>query len=56
MEFLVKAEGAERILLGTNFAGWDQEDEIVHQVRGLPFSENEKSAILAGNAQRIFNL
>jgi aminocarboxymuconate-semialdehyde decarboxylase len=56
MEFLVRAEGADRVLLGTNFAGWDQEDEIVHQVRGLPFSESEKSAILAGNAQRIFNL
>ena len=56
MEFLVKAEGAERILLGTNFAGWDQEDEIVSQVRELPISEEEKSLILYGNAERIFKL
>ncbi|HEX2567802.1 MAG TPA: amidohydrolase family protein [Burkholderiales bacterium] len=56
MEFLVKAEGAQRVLLGTNFAGWDQEDEIVQQVRTLPFTEADKAAILAGNARRIFKL
>ena len=32
MEFLVKAEGPDRILLGTNFAGWDQDDTIVASV------------------------
>ncbi len=56
MEFLVKAEGAARVLLGTNFAGWDQEDEIVQHVRALPFSEQEKNSILAGNAKRIFRI
>jgi aminocarboxymuconate-semialdehyde decarboxylase len=56
MEFLVNAEGAQRILLGTNFAGWDQEDEIVQQVRTLPFSDGDKASILAGNARRIFKL
>ena len=56
MEFLVKAEGADRVLLGTNFAGWDQEDEIVHHVRALPVNETDKAAILAGNARRIFKI
>jgi aminocarboxymuconate-semialdehyde decarboxylase len=56
MEFLVKAEGAQRVLLGTNFAGWDQEDEIVQHVRQLPVSEAEKYCILAGNAKRLFKL
>ena len=56
MEFLVKAEGAERVLLGTNFAGWDQEDDIVEQVRSLPLSGSEKASILAGNARRLFKI
>ena len=56
MEFLVRAEGAERVLLGTNFAGWDQEDEIVQQVRSLPFPEKDRNSILAGNARRIFRI
>jgi aminocarboxymuconate-semialdehyde decarboxylase len=34
MEMLVKSEGAERVLLGTNFAGWDQDDGIVAVGRG----------------------
>ena len=56
MEFLVRAEGAARVLLGTNFAGWDQEDEIVQQVRSLPFPEKDRNSILAGNARRIFRI
>jgi aminocarboxymuconate-semialdehyde decarboxylase len=54
MEMLVKAEGADRILLGTNFAGWDQDDEIVASVNALPISAGERDLILAGNARRLF--
>jgi aminocarboxymuconate-semialdehyde decarboxylase len=56
MEFLVKAEGADRVLLGTNFAGWDQEDQIVEQVRALPIPEADREAVLCGNARRIFDI
>jgi aminocarboxymuconate-semialdehyde decarboxylase len=56
MEMLVKAEGADRILLGTNFAGWDQDDEIVGSVEALPFSAEERELILAGNARRLFGV
>lgn len=54
MEFLVRAEGADRVLLGTNFAGWDQEDSIVEQVEALPIGEDARASILAGNARRLF--
>jgi len=54
MEFLVRAEGADRVLLGTNFAGWDQEDNIVEQVEALPIDPDARSQILADNARRLF--
>jgi len=56
MEMLVKAEGAERILLGTNFAGWDQDDTIVASVEALPISIAERDLIRAGNARRLFGV
>jgi aminocarboxymuconate-semialdehyde decarboxylase len=56
MEMLVKAEGADRILLGTNFAGWDQDDTIVASVEALPFAAEERELILAGNARRLFGV
>ena len=56
MEMLVEAEGADRVLLGTNFAGWDQDDGIVASVEALPISEPERDNILAGNARRLFGV
>ena len=56
MEMLVKAEGADRILLGTNFAGWDQDDTIVASVESLPFPAATATLILAGNARRLFGV
>lgn len=56
MAFLVTAEGAGRVLLGTNFAGWDQDDGIVAAVETLPIGAAERDLILAGNARRIFRL
>jgi len=56
MEMLVKSEGADRVLLGTNFAGWDQDDNIVAAVEGLPIADSERAAILAGNARRLFRV
>jgi aminocarboxymuconate-semialdehyde decarboxylase len=56
MEFLVKAEGADRILLGTNFAGWDQDDTIVASVEALPIPPADRDLILADNARRLFRI
>ena len=56
MEFLVKAEGPDRILLGTNFAGWDQDDTIVASVEALPIPAEDRERILAGNARRLFGV
>ena len=56
MEMLVKAEGADRILLGTNFAGWDQDDTIVASVEALPIPAEDRDMILGGNARRLFGV
>jgi aminocarboxymuconate-semialdehyde decarboxylase len=56
MEMLVRTEGADRILLGTNFAGWDQDDAIVASVDGLPIPPEDRDLILAGNARRLFGV
>jgi len=56
MEMLVKAEGADRVLLGTNFAGWDQDDTIVASVEALPLAAGDRDLILAGNARRLFRV
>jgi aminocarboxymuconate-semialdehyde decarboxylase len=54
LEYLVRSQGAHRVLLGTNFAGWDQEDDIVDVVRALPISDAERELVLSGNAERLF--
>lgn len=56
LDYLVRAHGAERIVLGTNFAAWDQDDGIVEQVRGLPIPDVQRAAILGDNARRLFRL
>jgi uncharacterized protein len=53
---LMRDIGPQRILMGTDFP-WYGLDETVEQVRRLPgLSEEEKSAILGGNAARLFGL
>jgi aminocarboxymuconate-semialdehyde decarboxylase len=56
MKMLVEAEGADRVLLGTNFAGWDQDDGIVASVEALPIADADRDAILGGNARRLFRV
>jgi aminocarboxymuconate-semialdehyde decarboxylase len=56
MTMLVEAEGADRVLLGTNFAGWDQDDGIVASVEALPIADADRDAILGGNARRLFRV
>jgi aminocarboxymuconate-semialdehyde decarboxylase len=56
LDYLVKAHGSERVVLGTNFAAWDQDDHIVDQVKSLNMSTENRDAILGINAKRIFRL
>lgn len=56
LEYLVRTHGSERIVLGTNFAAWDQDDESVAQVHRLPLPAEDRAAILGGNARRVFRL
>jgi aminocarboxymuconate-semialdehyde decarboxylase len=56
LRFLIEAEGADRVLLGSNFAGWDVEDRYQELIAGLRLSPAAQVAVLGGNAKRIFNL
>jgi aminocarboxymuconate-semialdehyde decarboxylase len=56
LEYLVRAHGPERIVLGTNFAAWDQDDRIVERVDHLPIPDADRAGILGGNARRLFRL
>ena len=54
LEYLIKAHGAERILLGTNFAAWDQDDHMIERLRNLSITPSEVQSVLAGNAKKLF--
>lgn len=56
LAFLVSTEGADRVLLGSNFAGWDQEERSAEMVESLPVNDDDKLAILSGNARSLFRL
>ncbi|RCW68630.1 amidohydrolase family protein [Pseudorhodoferax soli] len=53
LDFLVRSEGADRVMLGTNFAGWDQADDIVARVQAR-FDGSVRDRILAGTAMTRF--
>ena len=52
---LVRAFGAARVLFGTD-SPWGGQRESLAQFRALPLTEQEQSAILGENAQRLLNL
>ena len=56
MAFLIESEGAARVMLGTNFAGWDQEDDIVARVAALPVAEGARAQVLGTAAIDWFRL
>ena len=56
LQFLVDTEGVDRVLLGSNFAGWDAEDGYRQMIEGLNLPVGGAEAILGGNAQRIFRI
>ena len=49
---LVRTFGAERVLFGTDSPWADPQTELRH-IRALPLSDEEKAAILGGNAKRL---
>ena len=53
LRFLVAAEGAQRVMLGSNFAGWDQADDIVARTRML-LESPARERVLAGSALAWF--
>jgi aminocarboxymuconate-semialdehyde decarboxylase len=56
LAYLVSTEGPDRVLLGSNFAGWDQEVRAVEMVESLGLTDQETAFILSGNAARLFHL
>lgn len=51
----VKVFGAERILFGTD-SPWGDQAKSVEVIRALPLSQEEKDAILGGNAAKLLKL
>lgn len=56
MRFVIEAEGASRVMLGTNFAGWDQEDDIVKRVANLGLDDAQAAAVMANTARQYFKI
>jgi len=56
LRFLIDTEGGDRVLLGSNFAGWDVEDRYQELLAGLRLPANSQVAILGDNARPIFRL
>ena len=56
MQFIIASEGSGRVMLGTNFAGWDQEDDIVQRVSALPLADGALAQVLGTTARDYFRL
>jgi len=52
MMALIRAHGASRVLFATDSPWTDQQAEVAG-IRALPLSEDERQAILGGNAERL---
>ena len=47
--------GADRVLFGTD-SPWSGQTESLELIRGLPLEDDEKAAVLGGNARRLLQL
>ena len=56
MRFLIQTEGPGRVMLGSNFAGWDQEDDIAARVTALALAPSDTAAVLGQSARSYFKL
>ena len=52
---LVRAFGAQRVLFGSD-SPWSSQKESLEWVKAQPLTEEERTAILGGNAQKLLNL
>lgn len=52
---IVRTFGADHLLFGTD-SPWDGQTEALARFRALPLADEEKNAILGGNAQRLLGL
>jgi len=52
---IVRGHGADKILFGTD-SPWSRADEELAALRSLPLTEEEKTAILGGNAKRLLEI
>ena len=52
---IVQGHGADRILFATD-SPWSHADKELERLRSLPLSQEEKEAILGGNAKRILGI
>lgn len=52
---IIKCFGADRVLFGTD-SPWSSQADTLRTVRDLPLTEDEKAAILYGNAARLLDL
>lgn len=52
---MVRSFGADRFFFGTD-SPWGSQPDDVAALRALPLTQEEKTAILGGNAQRLLNL
>ena len=52
---IIRTVGYERFLFGTD-SPWSGQQESLERFRALPLTDEEKDAILGGNAQRLLGL
>jgi aminocarboxymuconate-semialdehyde decarboxylase len=53
--YLVNIWGADNIVVGSNFDGWDQNDGLAY-ARDMVDDDNDLRKICAGNAVKLFKL
>jgi aminocarboxymuconate-semialdehyde decarboxylase len=56
IEFLVTSQRPDRVLLGCNFAGWDNATDSIDTVSKLDIDDTRKHLILGGNARDLFRI
>lgn len=56
LRFLVSSQSADRVLLGCNFAGWDNATDSIAVIQEMDISSEHKQKILGGNALETFKM
>ena len=56
LEYLVKVFGADHIVMGTDYPYDMAEVDPVGHVNGADLSDEQKAAIIGGNAAQLLNL